>query len=63
MTIKSAELEELKQIYFNHYQIQLTDEQVLELGTRLVNLFKAIIKPIPIFDRQEPMAQSGIDSS
>lgn len=60
MPIKPEEIEELKKIYFNHYQIRLSDEQALELGTRLVSLFKAIVKPIPIVDKQVSTAQNGV---
>lgn len=50
MQFKQTDLEELKQIYLNHYGILLTDEQVLELGIKLVSLFKIIAKPIPAVD-------------
>lgn len=50
MAIGQEALEELKQIYLKHYGILLTDEQVLELGIKLVNLFKIIAKPIPVVD-------------
>lgn len=50
MLIKQTDLEELKQIYLKHYGVSLTDEQVLDLGIKLVNLFKVIARPIPVVD-------------
>lgn len=50
MGIAQAALEELKKLYLKHYGILLTDEQVLELGTKLVSLFKIIARPIPAVD-------------
>lgn len=47
MVINQADLEELKQIYLKHYGTLLTDEQVLNLGIKLVALFKVIARPIP----------------
>lgn len=53
MVIEQKALEELKQIYLKHYGVLLTDEQVLELGIKLVNLFKIIAKPIPVVDMKK----------
>lgn len=50
MIIKQIDLEELKQIYLKHYGALLTDEQVLDLGIKLVSLFKVIARPIPEVD-------------
>lgn len=50
--MKQAALEEFKQIYLKHYDILLTDQQALDLGIRLVELFKVIARPIPEVDRQ-----------
>lgn len=47
MAIGQQALEELKQIYLKHYGVLLTNEQVLELGIKLVELFKVIAKQIP----------------
>jgi len=47
MVINQTDLEELKQIYLKHYGTLLTDEQVLNLGIKLVTLFKVIARPIP----------------
>lgn len=35
-------LEEFKELYLKEYGIQLTDEQALDYGTRLVRLVKAV---------------------
>lgn len=53
MIIEKNALEELKQIYLKHYGGLLTDEQVLDLGIKLVELFKVIAKPISKVDNKE----------
>ncbi len=53
MNIGQTALEEFKQIYLNHYGILLTDQQDLELGIRLVELFKVIARPIPEVDSKK----------
>lgn len=40
------DLEQLKQLYFSRFGVMLTDEQALQLGTRLVNLVYASIRPL-----------------
>jgi hypothetical protein len=45
MTIEPKELEELKQIYYRHYGVMLTDTQTTQLGLRLVRLFQIILSP------------------
>ena len=50
MAIEQTGLEELKQIYLKHYGVLLTDEQALDLGIKLVELFKVIARPIPKVD-------------
>ncbi len=50
MIISEVSLEELRQIYLKHYGVSLTDEQVLGLGIKLINLFKIIARPIPDVD-------------
>jgi len=52
MIIKRTDLEELKQIYVRHYGTSLTDEQVLDLGIKLIGLFKVIARPIPKVDKK-----------
>lgn len=52
MGIEQVALEELKQIYLKHYGIMLTNEQALDLGIRLVELFKVIARPISEIDRK-----------
>ena len=48
MTIDRADLEELKNLYFKHYKVKLTDDETTGVGLSLINLFKIILKPIPI---------------
>lgn len=50
MKIEQADLDELKQIYLKNYGVLLTEEQVLNLGIRLITLFKIVAKPIPVVD-------------
>lgn len=52
MVIKQVALEELKQIYLKHYGSLLTDEQVLDLGIKLIKLFRVIARPIPQVDKR-----------
>lgn len=40
-------LEELKQIHFKETGEMLLDQETLEMGTRLLGLFRIIMKPIP----------------
>ena len=51
--IEKQALEELKQLYLKHYGVLLTDEQVLELGIKMVSLFKVIARPIPEVDNKK----------
>ena len=52
MVIAQSDLEELRQIYLRHYGSLLTDKQVLDLGIKLVELFKVIARPIPQVDKR-----------
>ena len=61
MIINQADLEELKQIYLKHYGTLLTDEQVLNLGIKLVALFKVIARPIPQVDKREAKIKNDGD--
>lgn len=53
MSIGQPALEELRQIYLKHYGTMLTDEQILDLGIKLVELFKVIARPITNVDNKE----------
>lgn len=46
MMINQIKLEEFKQMYLKHYKILLTDQQALDLGTKLIEIFKVIARPI-----------------
>jgi len=59
MTINQSDLEELKQIYFKHYAVNLTDDQILELGTKLIELFKVIARSVPKTDRIKVVVENG----
>lgn len=43
MYLSKEALEELKQIHFKKTGEQLSNEEVLEMGTRLLNLLKIIV--------------------
>ena len=47
MNITDTDLAELKQLYLNAYDIELTNEKVRELGIRLLTLFNVIGKILP----------------
>lgn len=40
--IDKEALTEFKELYFQEYRVELTDEQALDYGTRLVGLVKAV---------------------
>ena len=46
MQIDKQALIELKQIHFEETGQVLTDEQVFDMGNKLINLLKVITKPI-----------------
>jgi len=47
MSLSRAALEELKQINFEKTGEKLSEQEALDMGTRLINLFKVIGKKIP----------------
>lgn len=47
MEISKEDLEELKNIYKKVYGETLSDAEALEMGQRLVNLFRIIYRPLP----------------
>jgi len=50
MGIDQVALDELKQIYLKHYGVLLTNEQVLDLGIKLIEFFKVVARSIPVVD-------------
>lgn len=50
MIIEQTDLDELKSIYLKNYETLLTNQQALDLGIKLIELFKVIAKPIPEVD-------------
>lgn len=50
ISLTTEELNAFKTLYFQHYQISLTDEQASSLGERLVRLFEVVARPISKFD-------------
>lgn len=53
MQIDSKDLAELQKIHFEETGQRLNDEQTLEMGTRLLTLFKVLLKPIEINNSSE----------
>lgn len=53
MDISKEDLEELKSIYKKDYGETLSDAEALEMGQRLLNLFRIIYRPLPS-DSNEP---------
>lgn len=47
MSLSKEALEELKQIHFNETGEMLSDQEALEMGTRILGLFRIIMRPIP----------------
>lgn len=47
MDISRENLEDLKNIYKEDYGETLSDAEALEMGQRLVNLFRIIYRPLP----------------
>ena len=47
MQLPKESIEELKQIHFKKTGEQLSDEEALEMGTRLINLLKIVSKKLP----------------
>jgi hypothetical protein len=45
MVSKKA-IQEFKDIYLKEYGVELSDKEALELGTRLLLMFKAIYRPV-----------------
>lgn len=44
------EIKAFRTLYFQHYQVSLTDEQTAFIGERLVRLLEVVAKPIPKVD-------------
>ncbi|MBI3385070.1 hypothetical protein HY030_02680 [Candidatus Gottesmanbacteria bacterium] len=42
MVLNTEAIEEFKRLYFNQYGINLTNEQAVEYGTRLIRMVKAV---------------------
>lgn len=52
MQLSTKALEQFKKMYEEKYEIQLSDEEALEFGIRLIKLVKAVYgNRIPIIDK------------
>ena len=47
MGLSKEAIEEFKEIYFREYGKNLSDKEAMEMGQRLISLFKIIYRPIP----------------
>lgn len=45
--MKQEDIDKLKQIHFKKTGAMLSDQDALEMGTRIVNFFRIVAKPIP----------------
>ena len=45
--LSKEDIEELKAIYSKEYGRTISDDDAYEMGIRLVNLFRAVYRPIP----------------
>lgn len=45
--ISAKALDELKEIYFEEYRKQISDDEAVKIGTNLLLLFKEVYRPIP----------------
>lgn len=43
--INSEAVKEFKELYFQEYGVKLTNEQVIDMGTKLIRLIKAVYGP------------------
>lgn len=58
MIIDKKAIEDFRKLYQNRYGVVLSDQEVLERGTRLINLFSVILKPVPKVDFFYKLAQN-----
>ena len=45
MTISNKDIETFKALYSKRYGNEINKEEAVEMGTRLLNLFRAVLKP------------------
>ena len=52
MQLSTEALEQFKKMYKERYEIQLSDEEAIEFGSRLIKLVKAVYgNRIPVIDK------------
>ena len=47
MGLSKEAIKEFKEIYYNEFKERISDKEALEMGERLLSLFKIIYRPIP----------------
>jgi len=62
MTIEAEELADLKAIYFKHYGVTISDSEATVLGTRLLNLFRILVKHT-VVDLSAEGRQNGYENA
>lgn len=53
MQLSKEAIEEFKEIYKEEFGEEISDQVALELAQNLLNLFRAIYKPIPLEKKEE----------
>lgn len=56
--LTQSDIDKYKAIYKKVYGKEITDAEALEQGTRLINLFKIIARPIPENAKKDEHPQS-----
>lgn len=47
MTLSTSAISEFRSLYFNQFDIHLSEHQANEFGLELLNFFKLIYRPMP----------------
>lgn len=58
MRLSKEAIEELKDIYYQEYGEQISNEEAQEIGESLLSLFKIIYRPIPKNGKEKPPGQN-----
>jgi len=58
MRLSKESIEELKNIYYQEYGEQISNEEAQVIGESLLSLFKIIYRPIPKNSKEKPPGQN-----
>ena len=53
MDLSDKDIENLQVLYSKRYGTEISKKQAVEMGTRLLNLFRAVLKPSPQINLSE----------